>query len=224
MPNWATNNVEVYGDKETLEKILADAKQGTFPRYDYSSWNKETGQYDKWTDHPVVFSFQALVPMPDGLASGKTYKAGQDHSDKDNEFAHAMRGDLDYPYTNAYDWHLAHWGTKWDIDQDSLTLNAIQPHKNEFRFTLGFSTAWSPACQFWHTLSGKYGVRVVNHYYEEGINFIGTYEVSNGEILNDTCVDISPAMYRKAGAELDSKGDVDWENSDVDLSVLFPIV
>lgn len=224
MPNWATNDVEVYGDKETLEKILADAKQGTHKIYNYGSWNSSKGEYEKWTEHPNVFSFQALVPMPDGLASGKTYKAGDDHSEKDNSFAHAIAGDLNYQYDNAYDWHLAHWGTKWDIDQESLTLNAIEPFGDEFRFTLGFSTAWSPACQFWTTLSEKYGVRVVNHYYEGGVNFIGTYEVDSGEILNDTCVDISPEMYLKAGAVLDKDGEIDWDESDIDLSTLFPIV
>lgn len=222
MPNWATNDVEVYGDKETLEKILADAKQGTWKRYLFESWNKETGQYDKWVEHDNLFSFQSLVPMPENLETGYVVESNSEINNE--QFNASMRGDLDFPYDNAYHWHLAHWGTKWDLDQESLTLVPIHPHNNEFRFAVGFSTAWSPACQFWNTLSAKYGVRVVNNYYEEGVGFIGTYEVSNGDILNDTCLNISPAMYRKAGAKLSKSGEVDWENSDVNLSVLFPIV
>ena len=222
MPNWATNNVEVYGDRATLERILEDASKGNYENYDYSSWNKETGKYDKSTTHPNRFSFESLVPMAVELVgfNSKTY-----NTDKSREsFTNAMAGNLDYDYDNWYDWRLAHWGTKWDLDQESLTLNPIELSGKEYRFTLGFSTAWSPACQFWTTLSEKYGVRVVNHYYEGGVNFIGTYEVDSGEILNDTCVDISPEMYRKAGAVLDKDGEIDWDESDIDLSTLFPIV
>lgn len=222
MPNWATNDVEVYGDEKTLKKILADAKKGTYKNY--FDWNSEKVEYESFTTHANLFSFQSLVPMPEGLASAKTYKAGQDHSDSDKSFAHAMRGDLDYPYDNAYDWHLAHWGTKWDLDQESITINEIQKYGEEFRFTLGFSTAWSPACQFWATLSKKYGVRVVNHYYEEGCDFIGTFEVDNGEVLNDTCVEISKAMWKKAGAVFRKNGEMIWGEGEIDLSVNFPVV
>jgi hypothetical protein len=217
MPNWATNDVEVYGDEKTLKKILADAKEGTYKNY--FDWNREKAEYESFTTHKNLFSFQSLVPMPD-LPSGKTIKAGE----KDEGFAHAMRGDLDYPYDNAYDWHLAHWGTKWDLDQESITINEIEKSGEEFRFTLGFSTAWSPACQFWATLSAKYGVRVVNHYYEEGMDFIGTFEVDNGEVLNDTCVEISKAMWKKAGAVFRKNGEMIWGEGEIDLSVNFPVV
>ena len=216
MPNWATNDVEVYGDKATLEKILADAKEGTFKRY--YDWNREKVQYDSFTEHPNLFSFDSLVPTPDFMPSSKTIKEG------DSGTAHAIAGDLDYEYDNAYDWHIAHWGTKWDLDQDSITLNEIEKFGDEFRFTLGFATAWSPACQFWATLSAKYGVRVVNHYYEEGCDFIGTFEVDNGEVLNDTCLEISDEMWKKAGAVFNKKGEMLWGEGEIDLSVNFPIV
>lgn len=215
MPNWATNDVDVYGDKETLDKIVADAKQGTYKNY--YNWNKDKGEYESFTEHQNLFSFQSLVPMPEGLASAKRIKESDNR-----EFAAAMRGDLDYQYTNAYDWHLAHWGTKWDLDQESITIRPVRKSGDEFVLSLGFATAWSPACQFWHTLSEKYGVRVVNNYYEEGMNFIGTFEVDKGEILNDTCVDISKKMWKKAGATFDKDGEIDFDN-DIDLSLNFPI-
>ncbi len=219
MPNWATNDVEVYGDKETLELILATAKEGTYKNY--YNWNKEKLAYDSFTEHPNLFSFQSLVPMPDVMLEPKT--GGTPESNE--SFAHAIKGDLDYPYDNAYDWHLAHWGTKWDLDQESLFVGEIEPSGDEFVFKVGFSTAWSPACQFWHTLSEKYGVRVVNHYYEEGMNFIGTFEVDKGDILNDSCVEITSEMYVKAGGVLDKDGNLDWDKTDgYDLSVVFPIV
>lgn len=224
MPNWATNDVEVFGTKDALEKLMADATKGTFQRFDYSSWNKETKEYEKFEVLPNRFSFDAVVPTPANLKSGKTFVAGGDNSEANESFANAIKGDLDYDYDNAYDWHLAHWGTKWDIDQDTLGVTEItQGSDGTYHFGLGFNTAWSPACQFWTTVSEKYGVRVVNHYYEEGMNFIGTFEVDCGEVLNDACLNISKKMYEIAGAVFDEEGEVDFSESDIDLSVLFPI-
>jgi hypothetical protein len=220
MPNWATNNVEVYGNKETLEKILSDGRQGTHKTY--SNWNREKGEYDSFTEHPNTFSFQSLVPAPD-LVFSKVYKAGEDNKDHAESFANAMAGNLTYAYDNLYDWHLAHWGTKWDIGQDEVYLGEVEQSGDEFVFKIGFNTAWSPACQFWNTLSEKYGVRVVNNYYEEGMDFIGTFEVDKGEILNDSCVSISNEMWKIAGAEFDENGEVLWGEGEVDLSLNFPI-
>jgi hypothetical protein len=63
----------------------------------------------------------------------------------------------------------------------------------------------------------------VNNYYEEGMDFIGTFEVDKGEILNDSCVSISKEMWKIAGAEFDEKGEVLWGESETDLSLNFPI-
>jgi hypothetical protein len=152
------------------------------------------------------------------MASSKNSETGSSE-----QTAHSLNGDLDYPYTNAYDWHLAHWGTKWDIDQDSLTLNPISEKNGHHYFSLGFSTAWSPACQFWNYVSEKYGVYVINNYYEEGMNYIGTYEVNNGVVVNDTCVEITKEMWKKAGAEFDKDGNVDFGVAEIHLSENFPI-
>ena len=221
MPNWATNSVEVYGNKETLEKILSDGRQGTHKTY--SDWNKETREYDSFTEHPNTFSFQSLVPAPSDIPFSKVYKAGEDNKDHAKSFANAMAGNLDFPYDNLYDWHLAHWGTKWDVGQDEVYLGEVEQSGDEFVFKLGFNTAWSPACQFWNTLSEKYGVRVVNNYYEEGMDFIGTFEVDKGEILNDSCVAISKQMWKKAGAVFRKNGEMIWGETETDLSVNFPI-
>lgn len=214
MPNWATNDVEVYGNKDTLEKLLADAKEGTFKRY--FDWNRDKGEYDSFTEHENLFSFDSLVPTPK-FAGNKQREANGE------QLANALNGNLDFEYDNPYDWHLAHWGTKWDLDQDSLTLNAISEKDGHHYFTIGFITAWSPACQFWQTISEKYGVYVINNYYEEGMNYIGTYEVSNGVEVNNTCVEISKEMWKKAGATFDKKGEIEWGEGEIILSNNFPI-
>lgn len=118
---------------------------------------------------------------------------------------------------NWYDWSISNWGTKWDLSentQHTIDSNAI---------SISFDTAWSPNCEFWATFSEKYPTLTIEHrYYEDGMSFIGEayYEAGN---TDDYCQDLTPEMYVKAGAVLDEDGEVDWDNSDIDLFTLFPL-
>jgi hypothetical protein len=117
---------------------------------------------------------------------------------------------------NWYDWSIKNWGTKWDMDVDYFD-------SEEDSIGLGFNTAWSPNCEFWTTFSEKYPTLEIYHrYYEEGMSFIGEAFYKDG-YCNDSPQYLTSEMYVKAGAVLDKDGEVDWDNSDVNLFSVFPL-
>ena len=52
--------------------------------------------------------------------------------------------------------------------------------------------------------------------------FIGEAFYKDG-YCNDNSQDLTTEMYVKAGAVLDKDGEVDWDNSDVNLFSVFPL-
>jgi hypothetical protein len=190
MPNWCDNTVEVVGDKEVLETILEKAKDENQP-----------------------FSFQKLVPQPEELNDTKHF--GSKTSEKEGEFENALLGNREFAYTDWYNWRLGNWGTKWDLDFDTTQVSKIVPTTDgkQFKFEIGYSTAWAPALQFWQTLSEQYPIRVKNLYAEEGIGFLGRAFIENGE-MDDECLDITPEIYKSLGVPIAEDGCVDWDNAD----------
>jgi hypothetical protein len=188
MPNWCDNTVEVVGSKEVLETILAKAKDDESP-----------------------FSFQKLVPQPEFL--DETKRSGSDAGEV--EWMNALAGNTKFGYTDWYNWRLGNWGTKWDLSFDTTQVSKIVPTTDgkQFKFEIGYTTAWSPALTFWQNLSEQYPIRVKNLYAEEGVGFLGRAFIENGE-LDDECIDITPEIYKSLGVPLDEDGYVDWDNAD----------
>lgn len=75
---------------------------------------------------------------------------------------------------NWYQWNLANWGTKWDVnpeiwDQDEENIN------------FSFESAWGPAEQFFEELSDQYGLEYQLSYHESGARFAGKKSYWDGE-------------------------------------------
>ena len=189
MPNWCDNTVEVVGAKEVLEQILTKSKDENQP-----------------------FSFQQLVPQPEEL-EGTKHHGKKATANDEQEWANALAGNRKYVYTDWYNWRLANWGTKWDLDFDTTQISKIVPTTDgkQFKFEIGYSTAWSPALSFWQNLSEQYPIKVKNLYAEEGVGYFGRAFIENGE-LDDECIDITPEIYKSLGVPLDEDGYVDWSD------------
>jgi hypothetical protein len=208
MPNWCDLDVDIIGDKDTLEKIVSKGAEGTFKIG--SDWNKEIMNYEKFEEKPNTFSFDNFFPTPNfiGIEEDKTKSIEQ----KSSEWAKGSDGVFD----NWYDWNIGNWGTKWDLDQlGGVSITEIRDVGNgKFSFGIGSSTAWSPALEFFRKLSEVYDVRIVYQYAEEGMAFFGRAEIEGGEILSDTYREITSEDYKNAGAVLDEDGNVDWDKTD----------
>ena len=89
---------------------------------------------------------QTLIPMPQELEGTQAFSGGP----------------------NWYDWRLKHWGTKWDIYNDTCE------RMDENTLVLSFDTAWSPPIPVFDKLVDM-GFEVNARYLCEGWLYIGEY-------------------------------------------------
>ena len=101
---------------------------------------------------------QALAPMPADLADT----------------------DADGVMPNWYNWRLANWGTKWDIDSDGLEF---LEHDNGHASITGWAnSAWSPPIEAFRTYAdANDDVYLELKYFEPGMSFIGLWDSDGGD-------------------------------------------
>ena len=147
MPNWCNNNITIEGPKEKIKAI----------------WDKVQADPDKGF-------FQHLVPAPkelDGTTSPTPqpgwagYKGPQPVVDG---------------VDNWYDWRSMHWGTKWNLDPESINLDDSDPE----HIIIEFLTAWGPPEGILSRLNevfkfnkGEDALSIQWFYREDGIGFCG---------------------------------------------------
>ncbi len=100
-----------------------------------------------------TFSLQNIRPMPEELVD--TVSPG------------------DSP--NWYDWCLANWGTKWDVDVHGDGQTVARSGLDTITIAYGFSSAWSPPIELYQYME-TLGLQVNAAYYEPGIAFYGTFK------------------------------------------------
>jgi len=101
---------------------------------------------------------QAMVPMPKEL-EGTTSPAPQE-----GEPQPLVDG-----FDNWYDWRVANWGTKWDVDIEGLELS-----EDGTTISGWFDSAWSPPIEAYSTFLNENEDCSIDAYYEEGgMDFAG---------------------------------------------------
>lgn len=83
---------------------------------------------------------------------------------------------------NWYDWHVNHWGTKWDVGGDNYNVDITDDGRS---MTVSFDSAWSPPVA-WYENVQEQGFVVDAYYYESGMCFAGKYDESG-----DDCYEFS---------------------------------
>jgi hypothetical protein len=82
-----------------------------------------------------------------------------------------------YGENNWYDWSIKHWGTKWDINKDSLSINLDGFEKG--RLFVAFDSAWSPPLKAIVELYEKHGLNFNLYFVEYGMGVFGQLKNSN---------------------------------------------
>jgi hypothetical protein len=145
----------------------------------------------------VKFLMNNLVPMPEGYIDDSRW----------------------------YDWSIENWGTKWDLSQQ-YDDTRVYYTEGDSEGGLNYQTAWAPNRDFWQKVSERFpSLRIDLRYLEEGMCFMGQEIIQNGETIDEVYHnDISNEMYAKAGAVFDKDGDIDWDQSEVNLWDMFPLI
>jgi hypothetical protein len=140
MPNWCSNTATFYGSKEQLD-ALKNAEDGNI--------------------------LNVIIPCPPELNNSElTTSYGDQEKQKVVEQLKAQAREK-YGYESWYDWNVANWGTKWDV-------NAEFVEEGDGWVTFVFDSAWSPPINAYDAAQEQ-GIKVDAMYHEPGMNFCGRY-------------------------------------------------
>ena len=146
MPNWCNNVVQVsHPDVSKMSALVESINAGKFCDF--------------------------AIPVPESLqiVAGRV---GDDDKPEQIDLVEAENRNLaEHGYKNWYDFCVAKWGTKWDVEPYA----PVELQGNEITF--GFDSAWSPPCGVYEALEAQ-GFTVKAFYYESGMAYAGIY--SNG--------------------------------------------
>ena len=112
---------------------------------------------------------------------------------------------------NWYDWNVANWGTKWDVDV-FLTEGLDES------VTLSFESAWAPPIEFFRHLTEQ-GYNVKAYYYESGMGFAGIYDNGQDEeySLEGDADDVEATIPQELDEMFNIVGNMrDWEEENMD--------
>lgn len=146
MPNWCNNTVEISHTNPTkLKGLIKAINKGQFCNY--------------------------AIPIPQELKDTVAGRVGGDE-----EYAQKL---LDFKRTlnvehfgspDWYDYAVANWGTKWDVDPyEKIEVS------NQTSITFGFDSAWAPPIGVYEKLE-QMGYSVRAYYYEPGMAFCGVWD------------------------------------------------
>ena len=112
-----------------------------------------------------------LYPMPKELAD----------TENSNDTEKMSKQPVVDGHNNWYDWRVAEWSTKWDVD---VYDGSIQEQEELFgkddgdkKVAFGFDSAWSPpigACEKYLEDNNDMSIKLT--YYEPGMDFMGIWE------------------------------------------------
>ena len=143
MPNWCNNTVEIsHSDRSKMDALVDAINEGKFLNH--------------------------IIPVPDSLhiTAGRE---GADDDPKQIELERREKENLEqHGYANWYDFCVARWGTKWDVE-------AYDTVDKDDKITFGFDSAWSPPIGIYEAMVEQ-GFSVRAYYYEPGMAFAGVWE------------------------------------------------
>ena len=150
MPNWCQNEVSIFGDKKEINKFIKYIKS------------------DK-----SDFDFNKIYPMPKELEGTVS---GSEDLKSDEQKANSEKWNIEFGADNWYDWRNMHWGTKWELDPESINLDNSDPE----HIIIEFLTAWSPPEGILSRLNevfkfnkGEDALSIQWFYREDGMGFCG---------------------------------------------------
>jgi hypothetical protein len=154
-----------------------------------------------------------FVPVP--LCLTETVAGCLGDPEKQAELEKSEQDNLNaYNYKNWYDFCVAEWGTKWDVDGEAQDIPG--------GLVLSFDSAWAPPTNAYARLIEQ-GFKVYAMYYEPGMAFAGVWDNGEddyyeyGDMNSDEVADALPAELDEAFCISQSMADYESENQEIDL-------
>jgi hypothetical protein len=133
MPQYVYNILEVYGPESDVREFISKSAR-----------------------EEAIFSFEALLPVPEELKQG--------------------------PASEINDWKSENWGTQYDPYNDDSKPWEIY----EDKALIPFISCWNPPTVFLENVSTLFPtLTFFNQFADEGINFVGTETFRDGELIEE---------------------------------------
>jgi hypothetical protein len=145
----------------------------------------------------------SIIPTPEDLNRDGSSTHGGVNADAYDQIR--AENKAKYGYDNWYDFHVARWGTKWDIGGDDASISVDH---DGLGFTASFDSAWSPPMGIAEELANR-GLSVTLYYYESGMGFVGKYEDGY-----DDCYNLSGETSATVRAAIGDELDDHWNISE----------
>ncbi len=186
MPNWVYNTLIFDGDKKDIRAVFDAIKNenpangvccvGTFDFNKIIPTPEELNIPDGYTTDKMCKAYAEYIENGDGISEDRWILShgygGEWYLGKQ-----AYENIQKYGVPTCFDWHIAHWGTKWNADQcRQIGGNAIE-----------FNTAWSAPHPVIEKLSRRFPRLTIEHEWADedlGTN-CGRYIYSDGEITEE---------------------------------------
>ena len=188
MPNWCANGVTItHKDPAKIAAMAEAMREGKFLNH--------------------------VIPVPEDLQITAGF-LGDTEAQKELE-AKERENLAKYGVKNWYDFCVNRWGTKWDVDCQSVDVSA-----DGLTVQASFDSAWAPPIGIYEYLVDD-GFEVEAFYYEPGMCFVGKWD--NGD---DECYEYggetSKTVREAIGAELDdyfciSEDMAQWEDENEEV-------
>lgn len=163
MPNWCYNNMDIYGDRDELQKFVDATKIVA-------------------EDGTVQYGLNHLFPIPAELQATKSAFYG-DPVEQAKQNAIEEANIAKYGYKDWYHWACDpdNWGTKWgacDFDWKSFDVddNYIVGPTDTY-ISAYYETAWSPADGLISNISAKFPKLVFGVVYTEESDAFAGYSI-----------------------------------------------
>lgn len=179
MPNWTYNEITIKGNKETLNKIMNDAKleDGKLTFTSWLEYPQTFLDYDT-TNHPNGERLKVGEEFYPGLQGAK--HAGEIITEElIEEYKEATKYQLDnYGAVGWYDFNRVYFGCKWNSEVE-------MKRACEEELVLYCDTPWSAPTAFLRKMSERYPDVVFHNHaiYEDG--YWGDTDYEGGEITYD---------------------------------------
>ena len=205
MPNWCYNHLEISSwNSYSLPDEYTELKTGSKKKSDYDieienrkkDAEKQIKQFIKDNIIDGVFKFSHLEPLPKELEDIKSGGYTDDNGVQHREWREVDGNKIPitklekdqlkrkYGYDNWYDWNVANYGTKWDVEVGAEIVE-------DDEVDINFETAWSPPFQWLEKATEKYPLLTFKMKYdEEAEQFMGVAVARNGT-LYENIVDVN---------------------------------
>ena len=160
MPNWCSNKVVFTGTKRQVRRLRERVKS---------------------TAGDSAFSLESILPTPPP-GSADLQAAKNDPAAVVHLFAQVFLGRKDAEIT-WYEWRLAMWGCKWDVDVNAGDYVEDGPTAT---WTIAFDSAWTPPIAALRVLAKKFRGGICIEYYETGCFFAGFTVWQDGKVVDES--------------------------------------